>query len=145
MTAVNLRYSPGNLPYLAFMASISAAVGGLLVQQGSNVGYLFIAASVLVCWKFLTSPRVVAVDFGTGLATFKPPRWLKKTNRPPIQIRDFSSIYAVIRKPGVTYYVAVSNCRGESVTLLSCVDSEEATKACDLISERFNLINRGLN
>lgn len=149
MNSVNFRYSPGNLLYIALLTPLFAAIGSLLVIVGKPlaviVGGIFFTVAGILFWKLLTIPRVVHVDLRTGLATFLAPRWLARTNRIPIQIRDFSNIYAALRKPGVTYYVAVSNSMGESATLLSCVDAEEAEKACNLLGEHFGLINRGLN
>ena len=130
------------------MAPLLVALGSVLIWSAHPIaallGIVFIALAAWCIWVSVARPRSVQVDAATGLATFKPLRWLNQSSPRTINIHDFSEIFAAVRGPGVSYYVALSNCRGEQTTLLSCVDASEAKRACEELSARFGLTNRGL-
>lgn len=149
MRSISLPYAENCLLYLLFMGFVAGICGGLLVALNKPLGFviggLWLTLSAASLWRFFSLPRLVEVDLSTGVTHFIPPRWSKKSNKPPVDIRQYRSVHAALRRPGLSYYVALSNHRGESTTLLWCVAPDEARRACDVISTEFKLRNLGLN
>lgn len=147
MNSVDFPYSPADSLILILWAPIMVAMGSVLIWTALPVavvlGSISVAIGAWCIWASVTRPRSVQVNLATGLATFKPPRWLNQSSPRTISIHDFSAIFATSKGSDGSCSVALSNHRGEWVTLLFCVDASEAQRACELLSNHFGLTNRG--
>ncbi|MBT9521007.1 MAG: hypothetical protein IV101_08930 [Dechloromonas sp.] len=148
MNSVNFPYAPISSQYLALLALIMGLSGCFLVVLNDSpailVGGAFIALSLFLGWKVLSTPRSANVDFETGIVNFRPPFWFSSTSRKPFRIHDYSVIQAAIRGRGLSYYVILSDAMGASITLLSSVEASVAEQACDILATHFKLRNLGL-
>lgn len=147
MNNLEFPYSPENKVFLVMMTPILIVCGAVLVATGAIFGYIvgrgFLSLSILAVRNLLITPHHVVIDLASGVASFIPARWGKKRIRPDVHLPEYSCVMAASRRPAGSYYVVISNHKGEESTLLSCVDRATASEACTQLHEHFGLINRG--
>jgi hypothetical protein len=142
-------YSALELIAFLFYAALSAgmAVPFFLSDRFIvvSLGFVWLIIAVLLLRKFLTTPRAVEIDPSAGTAVFLGPRWCTNLKDRVIEIRNFSTVFAEFASgsSGISYFVGLSNIRGESTTIIFRADASVARTACDFISINFGLRNLG--
>lgn len=134
MNDLEFPYSPENKVFLVMMTPILIVCGAVLVATGAILGYIvgggFLSLCILAMRNLLVTPHHVVIDLATGVVSFMPACWHVKRNRSDVHLSEYSYVMAASRRPAGSYYVVISNHKGEETTLLSCVGRATASEAC---------------
>jgi hypothetical protein len=142
-------YSTFELISLPFYAALSTGMAVTFFLSNNlifvSLGFVWLILSVLLLRKFMTTPRAVEIDPSAGTAVLLGPRWSPKLKERVIEIRNYSTVFAELASggTGISYFVGLSNTRGESTTIIFRVEASVARTACDFISNNFSLRNLG--